>query len=450
MISRLVRAAFRSALALALVASTSTSALAKNPPKRDLPDYDGRNGGPTTAGDVLVWIPRILLSPFYFFSEYVVRRPLGAIISGAERAKIPDELYDFFAFGADHKAGFAPYAFIDFGFQPSIGVYVFWDDAGFQGHDLSLHAATGGPDWLAAGLTDRIRFADGDTLSFHATGVKRPDFTFFGVGPRTLQSNLTRYAATNVDANAELDFDLWRASRITTTFGARAVTFSPGHWGDDPAVEGQVARGVFPLPDGYARGYTLEYNQVDAAFDTRLPRPNTGSGLRIHGTFFQGNDVRQSPASGFVRYGGTVGGFWDLNDHGRVLGLSAGVQFADPLGNQPIPFTELVSLGGYNPMRGFYPGRLYGRSAAVGALDYRWPIWAYIDGTIVLETGNVFDEHLKDFDPRLLRLSGSVGIQTIGSPDSSLEILLGAGTETIDDHLKLDSVRLLFGTNHGF
>ncbi|MGH7327400.1 MAG: BamA/TamA family outer membrane protein [Polyangiaceae bacterium] len=313
-----------------------------------------------------------------------------------------------------------------------------------------MHAATGGPDWLAAGFTERFRFADGNSLSLNATGIRRPDHAFFGIGPRSLQDNLARYSSDSLDANTVIDFDLWRASRVTTTFGARTVSFSPGHFGEDSDVEGQVARGVFPLPDGYDSGYTLEYNQVDAAFDTRLPRPSSGSGVRIEGTMFQGNDVRRSPAGGFVRYGGTVGGFWDLNDHGRVVSLSVGASFADPLGKEAIPFTELVALGGYDAMRGFLPGRLYGRSSAVSTLHYRWPIWAYIDGSIELATGNVFDEHLKDFDPRLLRLSGAMGIETVGSPDNSLEILVGAGTETFDDRLKLDSVRLLLGTNRGF
>ncbi len=440
----------RALLIFALLVAVPRPALAKEPPKRDVPDYDGRRGGPTTARDVLLWIPRILLSPLYFVSEFVVRRPLGAIISGAERAHIPEELYGFFTFGVDNKAGFAPYAFIDFGFQPSVGVYVFWQDAGFQGHDLSLHAATGGPDWLAAGITERFRFADGNSVALHATGVRRPDYQFFGIGPRTTQSDSTRYSSSQLDTNAELDFDLWRASRVTTTFGAKAVSFSPGHFGDDPDVEGQVARGVFPLPPGYDRGYTIEYNQILAAFDTRLPRPSPGSGVRVESTVVQGNDVRRSPAGGFVRYGATAGGFWDLNDHGRVVSLSVGASFADPLGKEPVPFTELVALGGYEAMRGFIPGRLYGRSAAVSTLHYRWPIWAYIDGSIEIATGNVFDEHLKDFDPRLLRLSGAMGIETVGSPDNSLEILVGAGTETIDAGLKLDSARLLLGTNRGF
>ena len=42
------------------------------PRKRELPDYDGRGRAPTTAADVLLWPPRVVLFPLYVTSEYVV------------------------------------------------------------------------------------------------------------------------------------------------------------------------------------------------------------------------------------------------------------------------------------------------------------------------------------------------------------------------------------------
>ena len=55
--------------------------------KRKLPDYDGRGGTPQTPGQKALWVPRILLSPLYFVSEFVIRRPLGAAITAAEKAR---------------------------------------------------------------------------------------------------------------------------------------------------------------------------------------------------------------------------------------------------------------------------------------------------------------------------------------------------------------------------
>src|SRR5450432_332821 len=144
-------------------------------PKRQIPNYDGRGSEPTTAGDAALWIPRALLLPPYIVSEYVIRRPLGALIAGAERAGVPQELYDLFTFGPDHKAGIVPVAFVEFGFRPSVGVYSFWDDAFVDGHDLRLTAATWGSDWLAFRALDRVHFSQDryDVAVLEISGIRR-------------------------------------------------------------------------------------------------------------------------------------------------------------------------------------------------------------------------------------------------------------------------------------
>ena len=62
-------------------------------------------------------------------------------------------------------------------------------------------------------------------------------------------------------------------------------------------------------------------------------------------------------------------------------------------------------------------------------------------------SGNVFGEHLDDFEPGLLRFSGAVGVETVGSPDGSLQILFGFGTETFEHGGQVDSFRFAVGTN---
>jgi hypothetical protein len=417
-------------------------------PKRQVPDYDGRGSPPTTAGDVAIWVPRIVLSPLYFTSEFIIRRPLGAVISGAERANLPTILYNFFTFGPDKKAGFAPVAFIDFGFNPSVGVYVFWDDAFFKGNDLRFHGSIWTTDWLAGSLTERIHFHKASTLTLQLSAVRRPDHVFYGIGPSTPQSSQSRYGEDLINAGALLDLPFWRASRVQTGLGVRSASLYHGHYGSDPSLEQQASAGVFPLPPGFADGYTAEYNYVLAAVDSRRPRPAPGSGIRVEFAAEQGSDFRQSPGSGWVRYAAGAGGFLDLNDHGRVLSLAVTGVFADPLGERPIPFTELASLGGNEPMPGFYPGRLVDRSAVAATAAYRWPIWVWLDGSIQAAVGNVFGEHLSGFTPGLLRFSGAIGVESVGSsPDSSFELLAGFGSETFDHGGQIDSIRVFLGTN---
>jgi hypothetical protein len=449
-----LRALFRVALwatPVALVLDDASDARADPPTaKREVPDYDGRGGEPTTAGDVALWVPRVVVSPIYLVTEFVLRRPIGALITAAERAELPRIIYDFFFFGPDHKAGIAPVVFAEFGFNPSVGIYAFWDNAFFKGNDLRLHAAIWNSEWLAGSITERIHLDKDNTLAFRVAGVHRPDHAFFGVGPRSLQSNISRFGEDLIDGGATIDARLWRTSHVEGGTGLRSVSLYNGHYGSDPSLALESSRGAFPIPYGFEHGYTAQYNHLAGALDTRQPRPAPGSGVRFEAQAEQGSDVRGSPASGWIRYGAAAGGFYDVGNHGRVVSVSVAASFADPLGHSPVPFPELVPLGGDAPMRGFYPGRLLGRSALVATARYTWPIWVWLDGALEASTGNVFADHLQDFKPSLLRFSGAVGIESIQATDKAIQLLVGFGTETFEHGGQADSVRLMVGTNHGF
>jgi hypothetical protein len=422
-------------------------------PKRAMPDYDGRGETPTTAGEVALWIPRVLLSPLYLVTEWILRRPIGAGLSAAERANLPNILYNFFAFGPDHKAGIAPIVFVDFGFNPSIGLYGFWNDAGFKGNDLSVHVDFWPTDWIGGSVAEKIHFHKKDSVQLKVLGIRRPDHVFYGTGPSSLESNQSRYAQDKIDGSVTFDFPLWRSSRIDTGVGVRSSTFGNGHYGRDPGILQKAAAGAFALPDGFARGYTATYSDVLVALDSRRPFPASGSGVRIEAQAEQGSDVRQDPGSGWIHYAAGAGGFWDVNGHRRVLSLSATTMFSDPLGNRPVPFTELVTVGGdvaapgafTGQMPGFFPGRLVDRSAAVATLRYKWPLGPWLAGSIQGAVGNVFGEHLSGFEPKLLRFSGAIGVESDSSPDSSFELVFGVGTETFDHGGQVDSIRLAVG-----
>src|SRR5512140_1027513 len=73
----------RIAVALALV---GTGAPVWSDPKRAVPDYDGRGNPDADGGHWALWIPRVLLAPVYVAHEYLIRRPVGAFVTHAERA----------------------------------------------------------------------------------------------------------------------------------------------------------------------------------------------------------------------------------------------------------------------------------------------------------------------------------------------------------------------------
>ncbi len=428
----------------------SAAARAEEPKKRAVPDYDGRGGEPLSPGQKALWIPRVVLSPLYFVSEFMIRRPLGFTIRAAEKANLPKELYDFFAFGPDHKAGVIPIAFIDFGFLPSVGLYAFWEDAGFKGHQLALHGSTWGADWLSGTATERFQFApEGLDLTLTATATHRPDYAFYGIGPDTRESALVRYQADTVDAHAESRLTFAGGSLIETSAGYRGASFGHSNFTPGASLDDRAAQGKLAEPAGFHDGYHAPFAHSRLVLDSR-GKAASATGGRIELMAEQGVDLKNAPTSGWLRYGGTIGGFVDLGDSGRIVSLSLSGLLADPLGKRPVPFTELVTLGGPGMMPGFRAGRLVDRSAAVATLRYSWPIWIWLDGSLQVATGNVFGARFDGFRAERSRLSTAIGIEGRGSRDSVFQALVGFGTETFESGAKLDSLRVAVGARSGF
>jgi len=439
--------------------------------KRPVPDYDARGDDPTTVGDVLIWVPRILFSPLYFVSEFVVRRPLGWAISTAEEKDIPQRVVDLFTFGPEGNIGIVPTGLIDFGLRPSVGIYFFYNDFLAKENKLRARVAFGGTDWLYLNLADRV-----EVMKHHELGVRgefgyRPDYIFHGLGPESSKDR-ARYKSTRREAGFNYHGDLWRSSSFDSFVAVRRVTFDPtvGAF-DEPTVADQIAAGKYPPPPGIADGYTILTEGFSAALDTRKLRnlenapegsdfvspPGTGVKLAIRGEHAGGlTDAPQPTLDAprhyqWVRYGATLGGYVDLTGEQRVLGLTLVGDFADPLRDGgEIPFTEQITLGGARPLRGFLEGRLIDRSAAAAVLEYQWPIWVYLDGSMHYALGNVFGEHLDGFELGLLRQSFGIGFRGTGHRDHSFEVLLAFGTKTFDGGGEIESVRFVLGATSGF
>ena len=421
------------------------------PEPRKLPDYDGRPE-PAPAGEAWLWVPRVVLFPLWVVSEYVVRKPLGWGISAAERANLHNLLLDFFTFGPGRQGGLVPTALFDFGVRPSVGVYFFWDDAGFSGHDLRLYAATGGTDWLKASVAQRIALGARTQLEHRASALTRPDYLYSGSGWDSRAGDRGRYSMTRYDAAAALSRQLSAFGWFSGFVGVQRATFESNGCCDDPSIGRRVAEGAYEQPPGFDRGYTIFRQGLSAEFDTRAPRPDSGSGFRAVVRGEHAGRLAGDGARGFVRYSGAGSAFWDVTGHNRVLSLGLLAAFADPLGNDAgeVPFTEQIRLGGEEPLRGFLEGRLVDRSALVARLGYDWPIWAFLDGSLHVEAGNVYAARLDDFALDRSRLSFGLGLRSAGRRDHPFELLIGTATTPIEDGAHLDSFRFVIGATNGF
>jgi len=434
--------------------------------ERQRPDYDGR-ADPTTASDVLLWVPRVVLFPLYVVTEYVLRAPFGWLVSTAERDKWPALFIDFFTFN-DRQGGVVPTFLIDLGLRPSVGVYAFWNDFVAEDNDLRLRATWGGSGFWSLRLADRLSVGDSQ---FTLTGAydTRPDNVFYGIG-RYQSDDRSRYGSSISRLDLTYRVPFFRSSYLRAIGELRQVELdgSPRCCGDDPTVDDQVALGVFDTPAGMNQLYDVAGLTGEVVIDTRFPRTPTdlplasdyvtppGTGLRLG---FRGRMIGlldQSLASSapladlWLNYGASLGGHFDLTGMQRNVSVTAIVDFVDPVGSGEVPMLDLVTLGGERPLRGFLANRFLDRSGAVLRFEYRWPIAVWLDGSLLYEMGNVFGEGLAGFDVAEFRSSYGFGMAAVGPSDHPFQALVALGTEPYDSGAKIDSFRFVFGSTAGF
>ena len=431
----------RAWLAIALVASCAHAMH-----KRALPDYDGRDHH-ESAGRALLRVPRVIVALLYFTAEYLIRRPIGLLVRTAEANHLPTHFLDFFT-SETHDVGLVPTAFYEAGFSPSIGQLVYWNHFLVKESYLHLHIDVGAR-WFYVTANERVDLDKRTSASVGGGYTDRDDHLFYGLGPRSIDANESRYASTVLAAWIALLRRLpLGSSAVELSFGVRKVRFGDDGCCDEPTLQQNVDAGVFAMPPGFRSGYADAYERLVLTLDSRPLRTFRLTGARASFYFDENNDL-QGSLGHWIRYGGTAGVFWDIWRH-RVLGLVADVELADGVGDGVVPFTEMPVYGGWGPMRGLRPGRAIGPSAAALTLEYEWPVWVWLDGTAHVGIGNVFDNHLEGFNAGDLRLSTGIGLRTNTSPDNKLEVLLGFGTEAFADGARFTSFRLFVGATHGF
>lgn len=75
-----------------------------------------------------------------------------------------------------------------------------------------------------------------------------------------------------------------------------------------------------------------------------------------------------------------------------------------------IPFYRLARLDINSPLRSYSFGRFRDRARAVFNVEYRFPVWDYLDGQIFFDTGRVFHDW-KDFSFKHFKYSAGVGLR---------------------------------------
>ena len=423
--------AVRSALLLIVVVVGAESQLLADD-KRPMPDYDGRPER-GTAGDVALWVPRVVFFPLYFVNEFVIRRPLGWVFTEVEEHHV-------LRASTNPRVYVVPNLYFESGFKPSLGVYVFSHRLFSEDNELHARFGSWGLSSPSVGFVDHFRRGP-VTLSANLSWAHRPDYMFFGLGPSSRDDDRARFHAGRFAAALGVAFELARPVELAVNAGLRDVDFDEGSCCDDPSLAAQIAAGVFPEPHGFGDGVRAFVQRLELTVDSRVPGPWRQSGVRFSAEVEHGSDLKHTDDD-WLRYGAKLGGYWDITGRARVLGLELATRFVRPLAGE-VPFTELAALGG-TEMVGFPDGRLLGESAVAATLRYEWPVWVWLHGTLTAEVGNVFGRGLEGFEAERLRMSFSVGI---GSPgrNQHFQALIGMGTDPFDEGAGVSWVRVAIG-----
>lgn len=418
------------------------------PPDRPLPDYDGLPEPGDDAGDVGLWTLRVLTSPIYLLTEYVLRRPIGWLMTEIERHKVIQVLRDFFTFGPNDNIAIFPTFFYEFGFQPNFGLYAVWDEFLIPENRISTTAGFGGTDWLSWTIADRIEILDDWYFGARFIARERPDYVFGGIGPNATELPRARFGAERIEPVLWGSFRYWQSSVVAFDLSYRSISFNDVGWNGEPSVGERAQLVGQALPYGFDTGYEALSTELFVDVDTRTPHAPPEGGLRLaahvgqHGAFGGLPKIER-----WVSWGGSTTLATDVLGAHRVIGITGDAHFISPLNDSNVPFTELVELGGSRGLLpGYRPGHIQGYSAVGLTAHYTWPIWAFLDARLYVGTANAFGRHLEDFDPELLRLTFGLALAPrVLDMDLPFELNVAFATDTFEDGASIDSFRFAFG-----
>lgn len=379
-----------------------------------------------------------------------------AAVAPAQTPAVGDGVWDsvhrFFTW-KHGQAGVYPIAEVDVGRKSSVGVALFDRGTFHSANEIRLSVAGAFDGLVEVHALDRLNLFSENGGGIYLRGLyrRRPDGIFYGLGEETRSSDKTFFFLVEPEVAVGADRALGDLARVQVEAGYRQLDFDSSNFSDDTDSLDQRfgGSGQASLPPGYD-GYGLLGARAGLTLDSR-GRARVGSGVRLAADAGYALDPGDS-ATSLVSWGGEVGSVVDFSGRGHALGLAVSARFIEGLGDNPVPFTELASLGGRTALRAFLPGRLRGDSSVVGTLNYQQPIAGVLDAELFLEAGNVFPDRLSGLSARHLFASYGLRLETSFSREVTVGLLAGFGSTQMDapDFKAADEFRFNLGVNHAF
>lgn len=371
-------------------APTGTSSVAPSSEAAEAPakvrpeDARGRIDEGIEVVDALLFVPRVVLA-VPRLALYILYLPLRGLLWLQDELLVYENVIDFL-YNDERTAGVVPLAYYAPGLGATFGARAFHNDVFGHGESISISARFAGRFNQAYELA----LADepiGETpwvVRAKARYEDSPSLLFAGIGEQGVDSRFSEQRVLGLGRFGALygPFEL-------TTFGIfNHRVFGPSR----RLVSGdQSIETVYPtaMLEGFDEGAnTLEVG-LEAVLDLRDVRGFTSRG--VFARLFGGYVPRLDQYS-YGHWGAEVRAFVDLYRGTRVLMFRVAMEAVEG-GPDDIPFSSLPRLGGANRLRGYTLDTFRDEKAALGTIEYRYPIHDNVQGHLFVDAGRVANDY---------------------------------------------------------
>ncbi len=418
--------------------------------------YDGVVHHPDAIDDALA-VPRILLAPLRLLVR-AIGVPLHHLLDWDEIHRVHETVFAAVS-SRDGLIGVRPSFQYSISFAPVIGLRFFDRKLLGRNSDFETTAMTGGVHIFYGEVTARPTPIDRALeVTVRALYNHRNDQVFTGIGYATDSEKTieipSRYGINAFDAGGRLT---WSVTPIVffdfdTMFGVRRFYDGMKIGNERPITEVYCVRTLsgFCIPGtvdpvrvpGYHNGTQFFRAAADLRIDSRDNWYSPSSGALVELGVAWSHGIGPDDDSQYFRLHGAMSAVLDLWRRSHVLVVRFEADDLIPIGYPPVPFSELVVLGGPDTFRGFRYGRFRNFSSLFAAIEYRWPIWMWMDATLFGEYGGVFGPGWQGFALDRMRPDVGAGVR-LRSSDSFFaraQVAYGWG----------DGLQLFFSVNVGF
>ena len=335
-----------------------------------------------------------------------------------ERTDLMNRLMDLF-YNDERTGGVFPRMAVGGALSSGIGFTAFHQDLFHQKKEVRARYlyATRGNQTADFAYRDPSLFGSKFMLDLDVFWLNFDNGFFFLGGNRAAENGKTKYDLNQLSQNARLSYMV--APNLKASLLGRILFTDAGPSSRTPTTPPTVP-GIDTYMQGAAVEPSLTYDSRDNPF-----RPSTG--LYIDTGFTYTNQLNGDQFR-YMGYWVDVQRYIPVFRGNRVLVIRAYLSKLDSLDGKSIPFYELNLLDLNNGLRGFDRGRWQDKGALLFNLEWRYPVWKDVEGTIFLDQGQVFGDY-KDLQPKLFQYSAGGGFRFVTSRNFAFRVQLAASND---------------------